>query len=135
MARVATTDLLLNFTIGGTSFPSTTDGTAVITIIYREVYSLAYPTDPDAYTADDADDSLDLVINPATFGVIQSECSDLVDAWHYSGKDLPKPSMILSKAAIKKLKAIFSRAAKNGSKISTFQLWGGDYDDLPGIVY
>ena len=127
MTRVASTDLLLKFTLGATSNPSPTEATAVIAKLYRDVYIIAYPLDLDAYSVDDSTDTENIVDVAAIFDIILEEASDLIDLWHDAGLDIPKPTITLSKNAIKKLKSAYGR--KSG-RITNIQLYGGDLDDV-----
>ena len=125
MTRVATTDLFLLFTMGATSFPTTTVGTNIITALYKEIYTIMYG--PGNYSADDSTDTLNIVDIDDVFVIVQSEASDICDAYHFAGIDMPKPTIQLSKDAIKKLKEI--KRAKFGF-IQNVRMWGEAEDDV-----
>ena len=128
MTRVATTDLFLNFAIETTSFPTTTQGTAVITALYKHAYTIMYKAG--TYSDDDSTDTDNLIDIADTFVIIQAEASDLIDMWHYSGIDNPRPIIELSAAAIKRLRDI---KLTKLPYIDNVRLWGSDYGDYSGI--
>ena len=125
MTRVATTDLFLLFTMGATSFPTATIGGNIITALYKETYTIMYG--PGNYSADDSTDTSSLVNIDDVFVIIQSEASDICDAYHFAGIDLPKPSIQLSRDAKMKLREI--KRAKLGF-IQNIRMWGEAEDDV-----
>ena len=130
MARVATTDLFLQFIMGAGSFPSTTVGGNIITALYKEAYTVMYG--PGKYSPDDSTDSDDMIDISDTFVILQSEASDICDAYHFSGIDSPRPTIELSKTAIKKLNNI---KIQNQGFVDNIRWMGSDYNDWDGVFY
>jgi len=87
MARIAYTDLLLDWTPGAaTPLPIQANITKLIANVYREVYTIMYPTQ-NLYTATDTTDTDGLVVNDHVFGKLLSLIGSVVEDWHNAGSD------------------------------------------------
>ena len=129
MARVAYTDLLCNFTINTTSFPTATVTGTLITNIYKQVYTEVYGVGH--YSADDSTDTSTIINTDEMFAAIQNIITEMVDLWHLSGKTSPKPSFNLSredKAEIRRLK--FIKISESSGMVENIRLWNEDVDHM-----
>ena len=127
--RVAYTDLLCDFTISATSTPTTTNVGKVITNIYKQVYTIVYGTGH--YSTDETTDSQTIVGTDDMFAAIQTICTEIIDAWHYSGKDFPKSSLrltILDQAWVESI--MFAKVAETTGMVRNVRLFNEDLDDV-----
>ena len=87
MARVAYTDLFVNFTISATSHPDTTAVPKVIIRVYQQVYEVVYG--PGHYTATDTDDPKTIVTSAEMFAEIAGLSEERVQLWHDASPPTP----------------------------------------------
>jgi hypothetical protein len=129
MARVAYTDLLVDFIIGtDPSVVTVTNSALLITNIYKQVYSAVNIP----YSADDSTDTKSIVTSEEMFAWIQSHCTELVDAWHLSGPDnYIKPSFLLSNQDKKDIgKIMFGIIARTDGLLQTTLLYNEEEDHV-----
>ena len=126
-ARAVYTDLvIINFTLSGTSFPTSTQVPKVITALYINAYGVLNET----YAAYDASAEHEIIDTAACKQLIIEESEEIVQAWNLSGKDNPPPSNALSRKAEKKIKSWMSRKLP---LIANVRVYGSDYDDM-GVI-
>ena len=127
--RVASTDLLVSFTIGATSTPTATNVGKLITDIYKQCYTIAYGTGH--YSADETTDTLTIIGTDDMFSFIMNYATMLTDLWHYAGKDAPKPSFRMTKDDKEEVISImFKKIAESTGMVRNISLWNEDVDSV-----
>lgn len=137
MARVAYTDLFLNFDPNTTNKPTIANIGTLITTYYQQCYEATYGfgqyADPDDATSDP-----ETIIRSSEFaGILIAELSKKVQQWHDSGMNssgevIVMPNFLISKQLDKKCKAMYKHATK-GTRIVNIRIFGSEYDDA-GVI-
>lgn len=124
IARPTYSDLLLTFTLGVSTNPSSTQAATLITELFKQAFIERNET----YTTD-TDTVLD---TEAAYAIIKSEASRLLTQWSNSlriDSQISTPVLYLSKDAVGKLKQLTKQ--KNSASmpiIDSVRLWNEDSD-------
>ena len=131
MARVAYSDLFLNFTPDATNVPTQTAIGLLITNYYRQAYNIVYGLGTYASPDTDTSDPKTIIRSDEVFGELLAELSTKVQQWHdsginSSGEIVQMPKMSLSKNLRDYLKLL---AGRQYDRIANLRCWGHDFDD------
>jgi len=82
VARALYSDLVLNFTLGDSTSPTSTQVAAVITQLYKDAYAAAYGAG--SYATYDASAEDDVIDTEGCKSIIIADAQDLVNRWSES---------------------------------------------------
>ena len=134
MARVAYTDLFVNFTIDANSHPNTTQVPKVIIRVYQQVYEVVYG--PGHYTATDTDDPKTIVISDEMFAEIAGLSEERVQLWHEASPPTPinagqpMPIFRLSLVDKDRILGIAWNLLIREAPVKNIRLWNEAQDDI-----
>ena len=146
MARLAYTDLRVNFTIGATSNPTSTQVPLTITDYYKKCYNYCYGIG--TYSADESTDEKGIIDSDEFRTELNALVSHKVQKWNEAGKNndgtiRPMPKFDLYFAGqstdVRNQFVNFLNGAletnENREYIDNVRLYGSDYSDWSGVVY
>lgn len=128
-ARVVSADLLVGFTPGASSIPTTTQALAVITNLYKDAYRIVWG--PGTYIVYNAL-APDAIIDTEDFSGFLIGCASArVQAWYEAGissngQVVGMPSMRFTAEEKHELKTMLNRRT---DRLTNIRLWGEEYDD------
>lgn len=127
VARAVYGDLVvLNLTLTATSHPNTTNVPKLITKLYKQAYRIINET----YAAYDAGNENVIIDTEACKEIIVSETEEIVNIWHFSGKENPPPSAKMSEEGQAELKELMQHKRP---RLVGIRIYGSDYDDI-GVI-
>ena len=135
MARIAYTDLFLNFTPDVTDVPTITTIGNLIILYYKQMYGIAYPLGNYADTDTDTSDPQTIIRAKEIEALVIVELSDKVQKWHDSGINSQgtielMPIFTISEQLTKKIKDMIGRSY---DRVSNIRVWGNQFDDAGWI--
>ena len=146
MARLAYTDLRVNFTIGATSNPTSTQVPLTITDYYKKCYNYCYGIG--TYSADESTDEKGIIDSDEFRTELNALISHKVQKWNEAGKNndgtirpMPKFDLYFQGRSedVRNQFVNFLNGAletnENREYIDNVRLSGSDYSDWSGVVY
>lgn len=125
VARAVYGDLVvLNFTIGAASHPTSTQVPKVITGLYKDAYRVG---GSGAYAAYDAGDEHPIIDTEECKQIIIQEAEEIVQAWHDAHPQQPPPSSRMSDDGEDKIKALLKISP---NRLTNTRVYGEEWDDL-----
>lgn len=123
VARAVYGDLVvINLTIGAASHPNSTNVPKLITNLYKQGYRAIGAT----YAVYDAAAEHAIIDTEEFKEIIVSEAEEIVNIWHFSGKENPPPSSKMSKEGIVEIKSLLKRSP---NRLSNVRVMGNTWDD------
>ena len=131
MARVAYTDLFLNWAPLTTGIPTQAHIANLIINYYRQAYNIVYGLGTYASPDTDTSDPKTIIRSDEVFGELLAELGSKVQQWHESGisssgEIIRMPNMGMSKELKTYLKEL---AGRQYDRIANLRCWGHDFDD------
>jgi len=146
MARLAYTDLRVNFTINATSTPTSTQVPLVITDYYKKCYNYCYGIG--TYSADESTDEKGIIDSDEFRTELNGLISHKIQLWNEAGKNndgsirpMPKFDMYYdgNDEKVRNQFVVFLNGAletnENREYIDNCRLWSSDYSDWEGVYY
>lgn len=146
MVRLVYTDLRVNFTIGASSTPTSTQVPLLITDYYKKCYNYCYGIGK--YSADESTDEKSIIDSEEFRTELNALISHKVQKWNEAGKGSggairPMPKFDLyyenQDGDVRNQFMNFLNSAletnENREYIDNCRLWGSDYSDWEGVHY